>query len=352
MKRVHGFQDSRAVMKPPIVNGPRMGHESSDVMPPLRGPPGPHLPSERYSIPDSRIRSSMMEYPMPRMLSVAGISAPIKDVDGVESRASPRSIHSINGLPPIPTSLPASIVTGKRTVDDDGPSSDGLHKRPMLDTDRPGPQVTPGQSRDATSRFKDAPRAHSFPYDRGYVGPILPPASTSRSPSETSTSGPPHVGPSPMAALMSVAENLPRQEASPKDGPGSTNGRAIHMRRSPHSPHRSRINGGPGVDGSIPDSGTSNSSSNGSLSATLTCTLCHERLEDTHFVQCPSISHHKFCFPCSRDSIKRQGAGNEVYCPSGEKCPLVGSNVPWAFMQGEISTILGDEIKVKKEKDS
>jgi len=52
---------------------------------------------------------------------------------------------------------------------------------------------------------------------------------------------------------------------------------------------------------------------------TLKCTLCQERLEDTHFVQCPSVPHHKFCFPCSRDSIKRQGAGSEV---SGGLCML------------------------------
>ncbi|CAG5123425.1 unnamed protein product [Candidula unifasciata] len=75
----------------------------------------------------------------------------------------------------------------------------------------------------------------------------------------------------------------------------------------------------------------------------LKCTLCQERLEDTHFVQCPSVSDHKFCFPCSKESIKRQGTGSEVYCPSGNKCPLSGSNVPWAFMQGEIMTILAED---------
>ena len=94
----------------------------------------------------------------------------------------------------------------------------------------------------------------------------------------------------------------------------------------------------------IPDSTMANS-------RPLCCTICHEHLEDTHFVQCPSVPSHKFCFPCSRESIKAQGATGEVYCPSGEKCPLVGSNVPWAFMQGEIATILAGDVKVKKERD-
>jgi len=75
----------------------------------------------------------------------------------------------------------------------------------------------------------------------------------------------------------------------------------------------------------------------------LRCTLCNQRLEDTHFVQCPTKGIHKFCFPCSKGSIRKQGAGSEVFCPSGEKCPLAGSNIPWAFMQGEITTILAEK---------
>ncbi|XP_060919769.1 probable E3 ubiquitin-protein ligase IRF2BPL [Labrus mixtus] len=94
-------------------------------------------------------------------------------------------------------------------------------------------------------------------------------------------------------------------------------------------------------------------------SGPLSCSACTERLEDTHFVQCPSVPGHKFCFPCSRDHIKGQGGteggvGGEVYCPSGDRCPLLGSHVPWAFMQGEINTILGgeEEVRVKRERDT
>ncbi|XP_066908227.1 interferon regulatory factor 2-binding protein 1 [Halyomorpha halys] len=183
-----------------------------------------------------------------------------------------------------------------------------------------------------------------------------------------------------MAALMSVADNLPPGSprsagGSPPTAPPAQQPPAPRSasRGSQHSPNSSgggstsgsgrRSSGSRHVSSTTVTSSEAGAGSTGSgtaeesappaqPTATLKCTICQERLEDTHFVQCPSVPHHKFCFPCSRDSIKRQGAGSEVYCPSGEKCPLANSNVPWAFMQGEIATILGEEFKPKKERDT
>uniref|UniRef100_A0AAR5Q3K1 Interferon regulatory factor 2-binding protein 1/2-like C3HC4 zinc finger domain-containing protein n=1 Tax=Dendroctonus ponderosae TaxID=77166 RepID=A0AAR5Q3K1_DENPD len=179
-----------------------------------------------------------------------------------------------------------------------------------------------------------------------------------------------------MAALMSVADNLP--PGSPRSTGGSPPSNAAPRsasRGSQHSPNSTGSTSGrrssgsrhvssttvtsteagslPNVNEALPVSNESGAAvTTQATTPTLKCTLCQERLEDTHFVQCPSAPHHKFCFPCSRDSIKRQGAGSEVYCPSGDKCPLANSTVPWAFMQGEIATILGEDYKVKKERET
>lgn len=172
-----------------------------------------------------------------------------------------------------------------------------------------------------------------------------------------------------MAALRSVADTLGTAH-SPKDGSSVHSTTASARRNSsslvfpaslPTQRHLVSCNEDlnlqvapppprthPGMDQvhpqNIPDSPMANS-------GPLCCTICYERLEDTHFIQCPSVPSQKFCFPCSRESIKAQGAIGEVYCPSGEKCPLVGSNVPWAFMQGKITTILAGDVKMKKERD-
>ncbi|NWV94642.1 I2BP2 protein, partial [Machaerirhynchus nigripectus] len=172
--------------------------------------------------------------------------------------------------------------------------------------------------------------------------PFMSPPPPTASPHSNRTTPPEAAqnGQSPMAALILVADNAGGNHAS-KDANQvhSTTRRNSSSPPSPSAMNQRRL--GPGrADSSL------------AASVPLCCTLCHERLEDTHFVQCPSVPSHKFCFPCSRQSIKQQGASGEVYCPSGEKCPLVGSNVPWAFMQGEIATILAGDVKVKKERDS
>lgn len=171
---------------------------------------------------------------------------------------------------------------------------------------------------------------------------------------------------SPMAALILAADNAGNtgstKEANQMHSTTATGRRNSGSPLSPSSANQRRVTqrevlggGGtatviPHVPGSMDLNGIPDSSVPPG-SVPLCCTLCHEHLEDTHFVQCPSEASHKFCFPCSRESIKQQGATGEVYCPSGEKCPLVGSNVPWAFMQGEIATILAGDVKVKKERD-
>lgn len=169
--------------------------------------------------------------------------------------------------------------------------------------------------------------------------------------------GPPrlHSQPSPISALMGVADSLSSSQMA-RDSPGmsaahsSSAGRPTSSSPSTASTSVSQAALGLSAVGQSSSAGESTSGAPGTL---LCCTLCRERLEDTHFVQCPSVPHHKFCFPCTRGFIRSQGQGGEVYCPSGERCPLAGSSVPWAFMQGEISTILaGDgDVTVKKESD-
>ncbi|XP_027215090.1 interferon regulatory factor 2-binding protein 2-B isoform X1 [Penaeus vannamei] len=305
--------------------------------------------------------------------------------------------------PPAPPGSSSGSAPQKRSFERDdaqSPSEGSVPKRPMLEESH-RPPLTRGESLPAppvAANYKDAAKHHPvrvWSFDgssskppAGYPGlPVSAaavvaaqaassqsqPQAQAQAPSGTRTTSPegPNSstnGQSPMAALQSVTDNLPpgsprsHASASPQQRSASRNSQLSPTSGEP----RRRSSGGRHGDSSgdsSPGAQGSGAGNEGSQpSSNLKCTICTERLEDTHFVQCPSVLHHKFCFPCSRDSIKRQGAGTEVYCPSGDRCPLAGSSVPWAFMQGEIATILGtanilpqhsqDEAKTKKERDT
>lgn len=252
--------------------------------------------------------------------------------------------------PPIPEVLPQldaglPVATAGRSV----PGKSAARRR----------KASPGSENGENEGRPDHPTREPWP--RGaYSG--MEPLPGMAAPQEGPTRL--HSQPSPISALMGVADSLSSSQMA-RDSPGmstahaSSAGRPTSGSPSAASTSASQAASGQGLSAAGQSSGSSTStaaagdSTSNAQGTLLCCTLCRERLEDTHFVQCPSVPHHKFCFPCTRGFIRSQGQGGEVYCPSGERCPLAGSSVPWAFMQGEISTILaGDgDVTVKKESD-
>ncbi|KAK6181494.1 hypothetical protein SNE40_009333 [Patella caerulea] len=254
-----------------------------------------------------------------------------------------------NSLPPLPCLSALARISVPMIQSS---KSDGLSRKR---------KASPGMDGDGSSKLKDDHKRHMWlatssedqKYNATTVAYTGISSSTSVSPNGHMPTSPdtgiPPNGSSPMAALMTVTRNLTKSNSS------GSNNEGHNSLQSAQNSGQSHVHSVPtmgpvsdaGIGSTMPESTVSNPDA-------LRCTLCEERLEDTHFVQCPSVIEHKFCFPCSKDSIKRQGAGAEVYCPSNKKCPLAGSNVPWAFMPGEIVTILGEhygEVKVKKEHD-
>lgn len=421
---------SRQSQQPPPPTGSlhtgyaTLHHSRSGLLAEYVAPPPPRG-SSSGQIPRSLQTTSEQDHEMVTGMSRAAVRLPTAAHLAAAAHHLPQTHHSANGRP---NSLPPQSIGLKRGLSTSAEEEDGHHPhhqhangegpaKRMVSVDEQThatrPPLTRGDSLPAVSlavpfvdrsfktESKHPIRAPSFDTatsfkPNGYpsgtltnggagspLGPRTssPPEQGGQQSSQTQSSG--GQGQSPMAALMSVADNLPpgspRSAGGSPPGPG---GPRSASRGSQHSPNSSGSSSGRRSSGSRHVSSTTVTSSEGGgnagsssgtptgteppastdtvpagtpavpTTATLKCTLCQERLEDTHFVQCPSVPQHKFCFPCSRDSIKRQGAGSEVYCPSGEKCPLANSNVPWAFMQGEIATILGEEFKVKKERET
>ena len=86
----------------------------------------------------------------------------------------------------------------------------------------------------------------------------------------------------------------------------------------------------------------------GNIHFNMKCKNCSVQI-DTQFIQCPSNITHKFCFPCARNYIINYSS-SEVFCPSGERCPLQGHTLPWLFMEENIESILGYHPDKEKEK--
>ncbi|CAG5875831.1 unnamed protein product [Menidia menidia] len=245
--------------------------------------------------------------------------------------------------PPIPEVLPQSDAVLPLAAGRPGPAKGPTRRR----------KASPGSENGESEGRPDHPTREPWP--RGAYASMEPLPGMAAPPE-----GPPrlHSQPSPISALMGVADSLSSSQMA-RDSPGmaqphpSAAGRSSSSSPSTASTSVSQAAAGPGLGVAGQSGSGAGEASGGAPGALLCCTLCRERLEDTHFVQCPSVPHHKFCFPCTRGFIRNQGQGGEVYCPSGERCPLAGSTVPWAFMQGEISTILaGDgDVTVKKESD-
>merc|ERR1719383_323302 len=119
--------------------------------------------------------------------------------------------------------------------------------------------------------------------------------------------------------------------------------RPTWMEKNEEMRSRSPKNSTPGTPNPEISSSPTGESQPANGQPSLLCFLCRERLEASHFVQCPSQQLHRFCFPCCQKTIRQALAENpnqEVFCPSGLRCAISGSQNPWAFMQAEIETIL------------
>ncbi|KAI1284825.1 Interferon regulatory factor 2-binding protein 2 [Halotydeus destructor] len=306
------------------INGGLIGYDSSSSHRAIAGPGSQHFEIARGGGSPARAHSQQQ---------VIGSTT-----RSLASTAKVRSIHSVENddrAVLVEEGRPHQLIT----LEEGGISVVNVNRPPLTRGESlPAVMAAPGTAIATDHGLRKGSRDHghnSHPIGRVYsfdasivgakvAGPLTTATSSTTKSSNGTFYGTSATSPPLTATSTSTHSKKPRLEAASRTSPAPT----------PPSSTTTPPNGGP-------------------TAAPLKCTLCQERLEDTHFVQCPSVTSHKFCFPCSRSSIKQQQQQNhvnngtpapgEVYCPSGEKCPLSGSSVPWAFMQNEIATILAEE---------
>ncbi|XP_055695228.1 interferon regulatory factor 2-binding protein 2 isoform X3 [Lutzomyia longipalpis] len=351
--RIELVLDTARQMKRAHSAGKR-AHENGEVAAAHRGVPASHHHTYALQRP-AAAAPGLMDY----TTKLEPHEATVRPVR-ISSHMPPHHLPMSNRAAAAP---PALSVNLKRPPPDDDEHADGVPsvsvKRSPDDVPSVRPPLTRGESLpaapfvpDRQPTFKDKHPVRAPSFDTATFKP-------GGSSSGRRSSGSRHVSSTTVTSTEAQASSgIGNGGPAPSGVPGPGQSVAVGAGTGANPVTGSGVP--PAVDGSgatVPSAGSQAGpggapGSNSSNNPTLKCTLCQERLEDTHFVQCPSVNHHKFCFPCSRESIKRQGSGAEVYCPSGEKCPLANSTIPWAFMQGEIATILGEELKVKKERET
>ncbi|CAL8334191.1 unnamed protein product [Lota lota] len=314
---------------------------------------GPGKPQHPGNDPQRRTHSTDGDQPGPRPPQLSLDRYPLSDrpprLIGPECQA---AMRQTNGLP---------TPNGLAKPDDHPPELNRQSPNPWrtsavppsLLTGRPSPLGRPGEGKDGCRTVRHLMALHAFKTEHATLQRVMasePTATSSKSgkaPRGGKRKSPadPMVGEGGAAPRMNGVEAWlpsPPPRATPPEPPPTGPSPALVPVPDTAGPPKEEPEAPP------PQSGAGLGAGGGGVP--LCCTLCRERLEDTHFVQCPSAPAHKFCFPCSRASIRQQqGAAAEVYCPSGERCPLVGSGMPWAFMQGEITTILAGDLKVTRE---
>ena len=53
------------------------------------------------------------------------------------------------------------------------------------------------------------------------------------------------------------------------------------------------------------------------------CRICQKIIDNANYIQCPSVSEHRFCFRCCKEMVSKATEESPATCPSGERWVLI-----------------------------